>query len=157
MLKQTITYNDLDGNPITEDFWFNLSKADLVALELSAKGGFSERMQQIIEEEDGKQLIAMMDDLISKAYGVRSEDNKRFIKSEEAWQDFKATDAYSELMFSLYTEPGEAAKFMNGLVPNGMLAKALDELPQDDPRRKQLESVLEGQVDGTKKKSTKKS
>ena len=33
MIKQTITYTDYNGNERTEEYWFNLSKAELLRLE----------------------------------------------------------------------------------------------------------------------------
>ena len=41
MLKKTITYIDYDDNERTEDFYFNLSKAELLEMEWSVEGNFT--------------------------------------------------------------------------------------------------------------------
>lgn len=118
MLKKTITYTDFNGDTQTEDFYFHLSKAELVELELSEKGGFAEMLQSIVEAEDGKTIIAKFKELILKAYGVRSEDGRRFIKNDKLSEEFSQTEAYSQLFIELATDADHAATFMKGVVPS---------------------------------------
>jgi hypothetical protein len=119
MLKKSITFNDLDGNPVTEDFYFNLSKAELAEFEMSEAGGMKVRLESIIEnaEKDPGSVIREFKNIILMSYGVRSDDNKRFIKSEEMSNAFMQTDAYSELFTQLVTDPAQAISFINGIVP----------------------------------------
>ena len=49
MLKKTITYTDYDGLERTEEFRFNLTKAELMDMELTTVGTFSKLMQKIID------------------------------------------------------------------------------------------------------------
>jgi hypothetical protein len=125
MLKKTITYDDLDGNPVTEDFYFNLSKAEIAEMEISQHGGFAKYVEELIEAQDGARIIAIFKDIISKSIGRRSEDNRRFLKSEEIAQDFLQSDAYSVLFMELVTGEDSAAEFMKAIIPQDMVKKLM--------------------------------
>lgn len=117
MLKKTITYKDLDGNTVTEDFYFNLSKAEIAEMELSMDGGMSAHLQRIVEEKNGAHIIETFKDIIRRSYGRRSEDGKSFLKKPEYFEAFVTTDAYSELFMEIVTDADAAAKFVVGIVP----------------------------------------
>lgn len=117
MLKKTITYTDYDGNKRTEDFYFNLSKAEVAEMEMSAEGGLTKTLEKIVAEQDGKRIIEMFKDLILKAYGEKSLDGKRFIKSKELSEAFSQTEAYSELFMELAMNAEASAAFVNGIIP----------------------------------------
>ena len=118
MLKKVITYTDYDGNERTESFYFNLNEAELIEMELSAEGGLTQMIQKIIESKDGTRIIKVFKDLIFKAYGEKSPDGKRFIKSEELSLNFSHTEAYNKLFMELATNENAAAEFVNGIVPH---------------------------------------
>ena len=117
MLKKTITYTDFNGNERTEDFYFNLTKAEVMEMEMSTTGGMAETIQRIVAAQDAPAIIKIFKDLVLKAYGQKSPDGKRFIKSEEIALAFSQTEAYSNLFMELATDADEAAKFVNGIVP----------------------------------------
>lgn len=117
MLKKTITYTDYDGNERTEDFYFNLSKAELMEMNLSAKGGLEKYIQAMIKAEDNAQIVATFKEILLKSYGEKSLDGKRFIKSKELSEEFSQTEAYSELFMQLITDDKSMADFINGVVP----------------------------------------
>lgn len=118
MLKKTITYTDYDGVERTEDFYFNLSKAEIAEMELSTAGGLDKTINRIVAEQDGKRIIALFKDLVLKSYGKKSDDGRRFIKSQELRDEFSQTEAYSDLFMELATDADAAAAFVNGIVPN---------------------------------------
>ena len=117
MLKKTIKYTDYNGVEREEDFWFNLSKAEIMEMELSTTGGLAELIQKIVQEQDAPAIIKIFKDLVLKAYGEKSPDGKRFIKSDELSLAFSQTEAYSNLFMELATNADEAAKFVNGIIP----------------------------------------
>jgi len=117
MLKKTITYEDYDGNKRTEDFYFNLSKAEIMEMELSVSGGMTQMLNRIVAERDGEKIIKTFKEIILKAYGEKSPDGKRFIKSEELSTAFSQTEAFSQLFMELATDADAAAKFINGIIP----------------------------------------
>jgi hypothetical protein len=117
MLKKTIKYVDFDGNERTEDFHFNLTKAEVTEMELSTQGGLVKMLEKIVAEQDSKRIIEIFKDLILKSYGEKSPDGKRFIKNQELRDAFSQTEAYSELFMTLATNAEESAAFINGIVP----------------------------------------
>lgn len=119
MLKETITYVDYNGVERTEDHYFNLTKAEIMEMELSTTGGLSEMITRIVAAKDAPAIIKIFKDLILKAYGIKSPDGKRFIKSPEISEEFAQTEAYSILFMRLATDADAAAKFVNGIVPSG--------------------------------------
>lgn len=118
MLKKTITYTDYNGSERTEDFYFNLTKAEVMEMEMSTSGGLTEMINRIVAAQDAPAIISIFKKLVLKAYGVKSPDGKRFIKSEELSTEFSQTEAYSQLFMELATNADEASKFVNGIVPS---------------------------------------
>lgn len=145
MYCKTIMYKDLDGNPLVGDFYFNLSKSELVKMEVSQKEGMEAYLKRIVAAEDNKTILAVFESIILTAYGRRSEDNVRFMKSPEISMEFNQTDAYDELMFELMTHPDAAAEFIRGIMPADMdqklselaLTKEIENqnLPSDSERK----------------------
>lgn len=117
MLKKTITYFDYDGNERSEDFWFNLSKAECMEMELSTNGGMENLINKIISEKDNAKIVQIFKDIILKAYGEKSPDGKYFRKSAEISAEFASTEAYSTLFMELATDADAAAKFVRGVLP----------------------------------------
>lgn len=120
MLKKTIKYTDYDGNEREEDFYFNLSKAEVTEMELSKEGGMSEYIKKISAAQNAPELIKLFKDIITKSYGEKSLDGKRFIKNKELTEAFTQTEAYSELFVELASNADEAVKFINGIMPKNM-------------------------------------
>ena len=134
MLKKTITYTDYDGNPRTEEHFFNLNKSELTMLEMSEQGGFEKRMRRIIQAQDAPAIMDTFRDIIKRSYGQKSPDGRRFIKSEALVEEFEQTEAYSELFMELCTDANAASDFIKGIMPQDIVAMAekseRDKLPE---------------------------
>ena len=117
MIKETRKYVDFDGVEREEDFYFNFTKAELLQMELSVKGGFHAYIEQIVKAKDETELIRLFKELLEKSYGVKSPDGRKFIKNAEVLEDFKQTEAYSDLFLELATDADKASKFVNGIFP----------------------------------------
>lgn len=117
MLKKTITYTDFNNVERSEDFYFNLMQAELAEMELTTQGGFAEYLQRIADSNDGKAIITTFKEILFKAYGEKSPDGKRFVKSEEISKAFEQTQAYSILFMQLVTDANYSAEFIRGLMP----------------------------------------
>lgn len=124
MLKKTITYIDYNGEERKEDFYFNLSKAEVMEMELSTTGGLAEMIQRIVAAKDAPAIIKIFKDLVLKAYGEKSPDGKRFMKVDDNGKPlyiaFSQTEAYSQLFMELATDADAAAAFVNGIIPADM-------------------------------------
>lgn len=127
MIKKTITYTDYNGNERTEEFYFNLTKADITKMELSVKGGLAEMIKRIVDAQDTPAIIDVFEDLIKRAYGVKTPDGRGFVKRPEDLEAFMATEAYSQLFMELATDADAASKFVNGIVPADMAKQIAEE------------------------------
>ncbi len=137
MLKKTITYTDYNGEEITEDFYFNLSKAEIMEMEMSTSGGYVEMVRKIIQTKDIPTITKAFKEIILKAYGEKSADGKRFkkvaIDGHRLCDDFVETEAYSILFMELMTDAEKAADFVNGILPADIVEeveKNKDSLPE---------------------------
>lgn len=117
MFKKTIKYTDYKGNEREEDFYFNLSKAELVEMELTQKGGMSEYLERITKAQTKDELILWFKKIVLAAYGEKSEDGRRFIKSKEIAEAFSQTEAFTQFYMELITDEKKAAEFVNAVVP----------------------------------------
>ena len=117
MLKKTITYTDYNGVERTEDFMFNLTKAEILEMQLTKDGGMDAAIKKIVDAKDAPEIMKVFKDLILKAYGIVSDDGRRFIKSKEISDSFAQTEAFSMLFMELATDTDAASAFVNGIVP----------------------------------------
>jgi hypothetical protein len=130
MLKKTITFPDLDGNMLTEDFYFNLNKAEVVEI------GFTDMQKQLtelLETENMSEILKVIRGMLATAVGRRSEDGRRFIKSQEISDDFTQSEAFSELFFEMmkYDEK-QVNEFFLGMLPASLV---------DDVKAQQVENT----------------
>ena len=128
MIKKPVTYTDYNGVERTENFYFNLSEAEVMEMEMSTEGGMAESIQKVVDAKDAPAIIRVFKDLVLKAYGVKSDDGRRFMKTKADGtryaDDFKETEAYSQIFMELATDADAAAKFVNGIVPAKLAQKA---------------------------------
>lgn len=126
MLKKTFEYVDYNGETKKKDYYFNLSKAEILEMELSAEGGLEEKIRRLMDEKDGKEIMKMFKEIILGSYGEKTIDG-RFTKSPEISKKFSETVAYSDLFVELCTDPDAAANFVNGIIPSdAALADTVD-------------------------------
>ena len=119
MLKKTITYTDYNGLKRTEDFYFNLTESELAEMEVDVDGGMSNMLQQIVDANDGRQIMKNFKTFIKKSYGEKSADGRKFMKNETLSEEFIMTAAYDVLFHELVTDPEAGAKFVGGILPAG--------------------------------------
>lgn len=120
MYKKTIKYTDYNGVEREEDFYFNLTQAEVAEMELSTTGGLNEYIQKIVKADNRPELVRLFKELILKAYGEKSDDGKRFIKRRNGYylsEDFEQTEAYSILFMELASDTDAATAFVNGIAP----------------------------------------
>lgn len=120
MLKKTITYTDYDGVQRTEDFYFNLSKAEITEMELSMEGGMRAYIQKIIAAKSQLALVTLFKEIVMKSYGKKSPDGRLFMKNDAIRAEFEAHPAYSMIYMDLVTDEAKASAFVNGIMPADM-------------------------------------
>lgn len=120
MLKKHIAYEDFDGNAREEDFYFNLTEADLTNMFTSVDGGLEKKLTRIMQAKSQPELMANFRDVIRLSYGVKSADGRTFRKSDELFEEFAATNAYSKLFMELLSDEEVAAEFVAGILPKSL-------------------------------------
>lgn len=135
MITKNITFEDLNGNEITQQFHFNLSKAELIAMQTRDKGGFDRKLRQIAESQDVKGMIDTIEEFILMSYGEKAEDGISFIKVRNGVrlaENFKNTDAYSVLFMELANSPEALTEFLTGIMPRDLAEKAKAEFAKQN-------------------------
>ena len=120
MFKKKITYTDYNGQERTEDFYFNLSRSELIMLESTTPGGYAAMLQRIIDSKDQRQLMNEFTNLIKMSYGVKSNDGKHFIKNDEVVNDFLNSAAFDQMFLEFFTDENAASDFANGVLPSSV-------------------------------------
>lgn len=134
MIKKTITYTDYADNEVTEDFYFNLSRGELIEMQMRADGDLENYIQRIIKARNNKELVDLFTGILEKSYGVRTPDGRQFVKDETYWKQFHASEAYSELLIELISVSGAADGFINGLMPKKLMAETADATKQAEKK-----------------------
>ena len=120
MIKKTVTYTDYNGEQRTETFYFHYTEAEILDMEMSEEGSFADRIQRIIDAKDKTALMKLIKKFVIDAYGVKSEDGKRFMKNDELKTAFLECPAYSDIFMEMVTNDEIAAEFVNGVIPSTM-------------------------------------
>ena len=144
MLKKKIKYTDYNGIEREEEFLFNLTKAELMEMQMSTNGGLDEMIAALVRSQNMPEIIRIFKEIILKAYGEKSLDGKRFIKIDENGRklslNFSQTEAFSNLFMELATDSKAAADFINGIVPSDV------DVPED--KKRELAERAGGETDG---------
>lgn len=136
MFKYNIKYTDYNGIERDEIHYFNLSKAEMMEMELSTQAGVEEMIRMMIATNDNAKIVQTFKELILKSYGIKSEDGRRFIKTKDLRDQFEQSEAYSEFFMKLLANEDELqTKFINGVisganVPNMDEAEAINKLKE---------------------------
>ncbi len=120
MLKKTITYEDFNGETRSEDFFFNISKQELITMELVEKNGLASYLKAIVDSKDGKAIMDKFNEIIMMSVGQKSEDGRRFIKNQDVRDEFASTGAYEALFMELVTDAAAAATFIKAILPQNL-------------------------------------
>lgn len=118
MYVKTVTYMDFNETERTEDFYFNLTEMECMELEIGVEGGMIETMEKLMGSVQPKEIMDIFKNIVLTAYGVKSADGRRFIKTPEVKEEFAQTPAYSIIFMELMQDAKAAAEFMRGIVPN---------------------------------------
>lgn len=135
MYIKTIEYKDYLGNMRKEDFYFNLSESEVMEMELSKEGGFSQWITRIANAQNTPELIKLFKSMILMSYGERSLDGKSFFKKDPETgrplsEAFEQTAAYPVLFMELATNTEAATEFINKVIPENA-AEAIEKAKAD--------------------------
>lgn len=117
MYKERIKYQDYNGTERDEDFYFDLSEAEVMEMDLITPGGLGQMLQNIVDSKDAAGMITEFKKILLKSYGEKSPDGKKFIKSKEATENFMYSPVYSMMFMKLATDDQYASTFINAIIP----------------------------------------
>ena len=120
MIKWTIKFTDYNDNEVSEDFYFNLNKAELTDMQFKVNGAYSQFIERIVNTRDTQKLGEEFKSLILNSYGEKSDDGRRFKKSQEIRDDFEQSPAYPVLYMELLSDADKASKFVKGILPKDL-------------------------------------
>ena len=136
MIKMNVSAETFDGDMVTETLWFHMNKVDLIELQQSEPGGFTDTLQAFMSRkpedwtmQDKFKLFDFFRTMVDKAYGERSSDGKRFRKSPEILANFNDSIFYDEFVLSLLEDEEKSIKFFNGVMPKSLIEQAKKERP----------------------------
>lgn len=141
MIKKTITYTDLNGAETTEDYYFHINKGEMMRMQLSEGMALDVKIDRLIQTRDYKEIVATIESFIDLSYGVRSENGKSFIKNPKQLELFKSSEAYSELVWSLYTDEDEMRDFIFGIFPSNLKEVTEETLKKLEEKKKNANSA----------------
>lgn len=146
MFKKSITYEDYNGQTVTEDFYFNLTKIECMEIEFDTDNhsSLSDSIKDLIDAKDMATVIRIIKRIVLTSYGVKSSDGKRFIKSDELRESFEQSPAFEELYWSLVTNSEEAASFIAGIVPQ-IVRDTLGDNPKEELLNRMKASMNEAE------------
>jgi len=153
LFKKTVTYKDYNGDEQTDTYWFHLSEDEVTVIEYEAVTdrtlGLADMIEKIVKDMKGKEMIGIITNLVEKAYGIRSTDGKRFIKTPELYEEFKSTAGYSKFFFELVTNADTLVEWFNGLLPENLAELAEDAkrrayADEAETARKRSEALMQG-------------
>lgn len=123
MIKKTITYTDFNGVSRTEDFYFNLTEAELTEMEVGVDGGLKALLEKIIKENNQQKIMEYFKKIVLLSYGEKSVDGRHFEKSEKIRNGFAPTEAYSKIFMELSRDAKAASEFVKGIMPANLSQK----------------------------------
>ena len=117
MLKKKITYTDYNGMERTDNFYFNMTEREIVML-LARLGveDLKEYANKLAESGDLKSMFSFVDDIILSSVGAKSEDGKRFVKTQKIRDDFEQSEAYNVMFMDFLQNPSSASSFASAIV-----------------------------------------
>lgn len=121
MYAKKLTYEDFNGDQQEETFYFNLTQTELTEMQLSTDGGYTAKLQRILNKKNSPELSQVYKDFILSAYGEKSDDGKSFVKIDKFGHrladEFVNTAAYDALMSEFYTDVKAAQEFLIMILP----------------------------------------
>lgn len=126
MFKYTVAYEDFNGDMQEETLYFNLSKIEMIKLDKHAPSGYnsySDYLTAVANSNDGAKILDVYSDLLLLTYGKKSDDGKRFLKTEDIKEEFAQSVAYEQIMADMFEKPELIEQFMVGIMPKDLLAK----------------------------------
>lgn len=117
MITREITYTDYNGDEQTEKYYFDLTVPEMLELSFSSAGDIQSTLERLSNSRKIGEIFNIIQTLIFKSVGVKSDDGKRFVKNEEVLNDFKQSRGYESFLMKMMQDTDYASKFIEQLIP----------------------------------------
>src|SRR5699024_8984843 len=132
MIKKTVVYENLDGKTESEVVYLNINMIELTELEFVAEKSISDILKEIGETPSMADALKTFKMFLRFAYGVKSPDSKKLLKSDSIWESFENSEPYSALLWEMLNDAPKAVDVIMGILPQ----KKIEELIEKDPESK---------------------
>lgn len=132
MLKKTVTYTNFDDEKVTEDLYFNLTKAELAEMHFGRQGGLKTFLEEIVKSGDDAEIVKAFKDILLKSIGKRVGGN--FVKNQEVIDGFLYSAAYEVVFLELLTDAKASAEFISGVLPKDLTEQANTQMSVNLPQ-----------------------
>lgn len=144
MLKKDITFENIDGEEVTETFYFNLNKAEMAEMELRfGEKGLEEHFKNAVATKDRGTILDLYKYILTSTIGRR--EGNLFVKNEKITSEFLHSGAYSQMFVDLFNDPAQIIEFFRGVLPNSMKDKydkvIADQMDVETPQSEKGRSV----------------
>lgn len=121
MLKKEFTYTDYDGKTQIEVGYFNMTKAEIAAMQVKMDGKYIDYLQDLVAGNHIEKLFNIFRELVLDSYGKKSDDGKRFVKTPELRADFEASIPFSDMLIDLISSGDKMSAFTKAILPADMV------------------------------------
>lgn len=121
MLRKEITYTTLNGEKVTDICYFNMTKAEIAAMQVKMDGKFIDYLKDLVAGNHVEALFNIFRDIVLDSYGERSADGKRFVKGPDKRAEFEYSLAFSELFVDLIQNSEKMSAFTRAILPADMV------------------------------------
>lgn len=126
-VKRTITFNDIDGHEVTEEWYFDLGVTDVMDMDIVHEhpDDVAEYVMSIMKNRKTKELLQLWRELLMRAVGKRV--GNRLVKGDDIMVEFRHGGAFEKLFAELIEDPKAGADFFNAIFPANIQAKIEEE------------------------------
>lgn len=125
MVMRSISFTNISGEDVTEDWYFLLDESDAVDMELVHRPDVEDFLTDIVKNRDSRNLIDVYRQILFASVGKK--DGNLFVKDEETLREFKLGGAYRKLFSELLDMDDAGAEFFNTFMPEKIMQKAREQ------------------------------
>jgi hypothetical protein len=137
VIKKEITFTNIDGEEVTEEWWFGLEPSDVVDMEIAHLPNPAQYLMQIMEDHDSRALLELWRELMWRSAGKRI--GKLFVKDEATLREFKYGGAYNAIFSEVCSSDDIGAAFFTSILPENIQQKIKEETNQEFTEQQLLE------------------
>lgn len=127
VVKRTISFEDIDGNPVEAEYYFQLAKTDVVEMDLihDHQDDMEDYLHTVTTNRDTRELLKIYKEILFRSVARRVGNG--LDKSDAVMLEFVQTGAYDALFSELLEEEDGGAAFFMSIMPEDVQEKAAEQ------------------------------